>query len=156
MLGRHEPRVELRHLRYFVAIADAGTVAVAARRLHISQPTLSRQLRDLEGDLGLPLFARVGRRLVLTAEGRELLGRSRRLLGDADALRDRAKAMAGAAATVLRVGAPSLAQRFLPDVLRRHARRHPGVEVLLVTQGTTAPPGSSTGRPAAPRGRSVP
>jgi LysR family cyn operon transcriptional activator len=128
--------VELRHLRYFVAVADAGTVALAARQLHISQPTISRQVHDLEDDLGVRLFARAGRLLRLTAEGREILPRGRRLLADADALRDRAKRTAGAISTVLRVGASSLAGRFLPEVLGGHARRHPGVEVALVTQGT--------------------
>lgn len=128
--------MELRHLRYFVAIADAGTVVLAARHLNISQPTLSRQVRDLEDELGVRLFARVGRRLRLTAEGTDLLARSRRLLGDADALRGRARAMGGTVTTVLRVGAPSLARSFLGEVLRRHARQNPGVEVVLVTEST--------------------
>jgi DNA-binding transcriptional LysR family regulator len=136
MPERHESPVELRHLRYFVAIADAGTVTLAARHLNISQPTLSRQLHDLEEDLGVRLFARVGRRLQLTSEGTELLARTRRVLGDIEGLRARAKAMGGAAASVVRVGAPSLPRTFLAEMLRRHARRHPNVELALVSEGT--------------------
>src|SRR2546422_11132339 len=87
--------MELRHLRYFVPVADAGNVSRAAVQLNIPQPALSRQLRDLEGELGLPLFDRVGRRLHLTAEGENLLERTREILRSADALRQRASALAG-------------------------------------------------------------
>src|SRR5262245_56298792 len=54
--------MELRHLRYFIGVVDAGSMAVASRRLHVSQPTLSRQIRDLEREFGVRLFDRVGRR----------------------------------------------------------------------------------------------
>ena len=67
---RHLAAMDLRHLRYFVGIVDAGSMAMAGRRLHVSQPTLSRQIRDLERELGVRLFDRVGRRIVLTAGGR--------------------------------------------------------------------------------------
>src|SRR5262245_45781324 len=62
------------HLRIFWAIARAGSLRAAAEDLHLSQPTLSTQLRELEETLGHPLFTRTGRRLVLTAEGRVALG----------------------------------------------------------------------------------
>ena len=61
--------MELRHLRYFVAVADAGSVSLAARRLHGTQPALSRQIRDLEEELSVRLFDRIGRKIVLTRDG---------------------------------------------------------------------------------------
>jgi DNA-binding transcriptional LysR family regulator len=69
--------MELRHLRYFAAVADAGGVSRAGTRLNISQPALSRQVRDLETELGVSLFDRRGGRLVLTGEGEDLLTRAR-------------------------------------------------------------------------------
>src|SRR5436305_7738603 len=94
MLFRHK-QMELRHLRYFAAVADAGNVSRAARQLRVTQPALSRQIQDLELDLACRLFDRIGRRIVLTKDGDELLERTRRLLADADALRERARALAG-------------------------------------------------------------
>ena len=75
--------MELRHLRYFVAVADAGSVSRAAVQLRVTQPALSRQIRDLEAELELPLFDRVGRRLQLTAAGDSLLLRTREILREA-------------------------------------------------------------------------
>ena len=64
--------MELRHLRYFVSVAEAASVSKAALRVNICQPALSRQIRDLETELGVRLFDRVGRRIQLTAEGEDL------------------------------------------------------------------------------------
>src|SRR5215510_6894773 len=117
------PGMELRHLRYFVAVADAGTVSLAARRLHVSQPALSRQLRDLEDDLGTPLFDRIGRRLRLSRHGGELLSRCRRVLADVESVRERARALGGGDAGVLRVGAtPQFIEAALPGLLRRYRK----------------------------------
>lgn len=66
--------MDLRHARTFVTVAELGTVSKAALRLRIAQPALSRQIIQLEHDLGLQLFDRVGRRLLLTGEGEQLLG----------------------------------------------------------------------------------
>ncbi|MGI5127968.1 LysR substrate-binding domain-containing protein [Pseudonocardia sp. CA-107938] len=77
--------MELRLLSYVVAVADAGSVAGAAEVLHITQPTLSRQLRDLERRLGTRLFTREHRRTVVTPAGAALVARSRALLADAAA-----------------------------------------------------------------------
>ena len=65
--------MDLKHLRTFVAVAELGTVSKAALILRVAQPALSRQIIDLETDLGLTLFDRVGRRLLLTGEGQQLL-----------------------------------------------------------------------------------
>jgi DNA-binding transcriptional LysR family regulator len=128
--------MELRHLRYFAAVADAGSVSRAARQLHVTQPALSRQVQDLERDLGCRLFDRIGRRIVLTRDGDELVERARRLLAEAEALRERARALAGGEAGVLRVGAtPQLIEAALPEVLTRYGRTYPGIEVQLVEDG---------------------
>ena len=60
--------MELRHLRSFVAVADSGSISLAARRLNVTQPALSRQIQDLERDMGVRLFDRIGRRVILTGD----------------------------------------------------------------------------------------
>jgi len=131
--------MELRHLRYFTAVADAGSVSRAARRLYVTQPALSRQIQDLERDLACRLFDRLGRRIVLTRDGNELLERTRRLLADADALRERARALVGGEAGVLRIGAPpQFIEAALPEVLTRYASVYPGIEVELIEDGGSA------------------
>ena len=128
--------MELRHLRYFAAVADAGSVSDAARRLHLTQPALSRQIQDLERDFACRLFDRIGRRIVLTRDGAELLERARRLLADAEALQERAQALAGGEAGVLRIGAtPQFIEAALPQVLTRYAQIYPGIDVQLVEGG---------------------
>jgi len=125
--------MELRHLRYFVAVADARGVSRAARRLNISQPALSRQIRDLEVELGVTLFDRAHGRLVLTGEGEDLLVRGRQLLADAAALGERAAALRGGNQGIIRLGvAPLTLEALLPPFLVHHQRRHPGIEVHLV------------------------
>ena len=85
------PGMNLRHLRAFVSIADAGGFARGANRMNLSQPALSRQIHALEAELGVPLFDRIGRRVQLTSEGEDLLRRSRHLLTEADSLGERAR-----------------------------------------------------------------
>ncbi|QMU08810.1 LysR family transcriptional regulator [Levilactobacillus suantsaii] len=76
--------MELRVLRYFIALAQAKTVSGAARALHLSQPTLSRQLTDLETEVGTPLFTRGARQITLTAQGRYLLSRATTIIALVD------------------------------------------------------------------------
>ncbi|BBH67731.1 LysR family transcriptional regulator [Actinoplanes sp. OR16] len=100
--------MELRHLRYFVAIAEAGTVSAAATRLHVTQPSLSRQLRQLERSLGVDLFDLVGRRLLLSPAGRTLLPLARDVLERAGALRAAAVFYAQGRLDRLTIGAPTV------------------------------------------------
>lgn len=80
-----EPTMELRTVRYFVAVADAGSVNAAAHALHLTQPSLARQLHRLERRLALPLLELQGGRTVLTVIGHEFLPYARQLLAAADA-----------------------------------------------------------------------
>jgi DNA-binding transcriptional LysR family regulator len=128
--------MELRHLRSFVTIVDAGGFARAAARLNVSQPALSRQIQTLETSLDFRLFDRIGRRAQLTSEGEDLLRRSRRLLTEADSLGERARALKGGHTGVLRVGAtPQAIETLLAPFLTRYRRRHPGVEIHLIEDG---------------------
>src|SRR3954449_2102770 len=125
-----------RFLRTFVAIADNAGFARAAARLNLTQSAASRQIQALEDELGLRLFARIGRSVRLTREGEDLLVRSRQLLFDADALGQRASALKTGEVGVLRVGAtPQVIENLLADFLSRYRKRHPGVEVHLVEDG---------------------
>jgi LysR family cyn operon transcriptional activator len=128
--------MNLRHLRTFVAIADAGGVRRAATRINLSQPATSRQIHALEVELGVQLFDRIGRRVQLTSEGEDLLQRSRRLLRDAEAIGERARALKSGQTGVLRVGAtPQLIESMMVAFLARYQRRHPGVEIQLTEDG---------------------
>jgi LysR family transcriptional regulator, cyn operon transcriptional activator len=124
--------MELRHLRYFVTVADAGGFAQGAERLHITQPGLWRQIRDLESELGLRLFERVGRHVRLTADGDDLLNGGRDLLARIDAWVDRARALKSGRAGTLRVGATSMTvESVLAQFLTQWGRQHSEIEVRL-------------------------
>src|SRR5688572_29157031 len=97
--------MDLRHLRAFVAIVDAGGFGRAVSGLNVSQPALSRQIRALEDSLDVRLFDRLGRRVRLTSEGEDLLRRARQVLTEIDSLGERARALKRGHAGVLRVGA---------------------------------------------------
>ena len=82
--------MELRHLRYFIAVAEELNFSRAAQRLNVSQPPLSRQIRDLESELNVKLLERNRQEVKLTSVGRALLARARELMRDAEVLRTRA------------------------------------------------------------------
>ncbi|MEU8802686.1 LysR family transcriptional regulator [Spirillospora sp. NPDC048819] len=99
--------MELRVLRYFLAVVDAGSVTKAAAEVHVAQPSLSRQLRGLETSLGMTLFDRTGKRMRLTAAGLRFLPIARDLVTRADTARAAAAAIAGGQVTRLTVAAPA-------------------------------------------------
>lgn len=125
--------MDLREVRTFVAVAELGTVSRAAEHLHITQPALSRQIANLESELGLKLFDRAGRRLLLTSEGAQMLGECRGLLNYSRAIREHADGLKRGDAGMLRVSAsPHLIEGLFPDFLRHYAKRYPNVQVRLV------------------------
>jgi DNA-binding transcriptional LysR family regulator len=99
--------IDLRLLRYFVATADAGSATRAAAELHVTQPVLSRQLRQLEHQLGLRLFERDGRRLRLTTAAEELLTEARALLSQAEHVERAAESLASGRLSALHLAAPT-------------------------------------------------
>jgi LysR family transcriptional regulator, cyn operon transcriptional activator len=129
--------MKLSHLRTFVAIADNSGFARAAGRLNMTQSAASRQISALESELGVSLFDRDGRQVKLTSEGDDLLRRSRRLLADAHALGERARALKGGQVGTLSVSAtPQTIENLLASFLGPYRRRHPGIEVQLLESGS--------------------
>jgi DNA-binding transcriptional LysR family regulator len=126
-------RMDLKQVRTFVTVAELGTVSRAAVRLHVTQPALSRQIADLEGELGLKLFDRVGRRLFLSGAGDQLLESCRSLLGHASAIGERAQLLRDGDSGVLRVAAsPVQMEAVFSTFLSQFAKRYPNVQVRLV------------------------
>ncbi len=124
--------MDLRRLRAFVAVAELGTVSKAALRLRITQPALSRQIMGLQQELRLRLFDRVGRGLVLTAEGEQFLGDCRGVIGHADSLGERVELLRRGDSGVLKVAAsPQMIESVLSTFLPRYAERFPNVQVKL-------------------------
>src|SRR5215470_14224407 len=125
--------MDLRHVRTFVSVAELGTVSKAALRLRIAQPALSRHIADLEQELGLKLFDRVGRRLLLTGEGEQLLSDCRGLLNYVAAVGERAQLLRRGDTGVLKVaGSPQIIESIFSNFLHRYAARYPNVQVKLI------------------------
>ena len=124
--------MELRHLRYFVAVGETLNFGRAALALHIAQPPLSRAIRALEGELGTTLFVRGTRGVTLTRAGAALLPEARRLLRDAEAFRQNARQYAAGEAGTLAIGFVSTAAyNVLPRLVPAFRARRPGVRLLL-------------------------
>jgi LysR family transcriptional regulator, benzoate and cis,cis-muconate-responsive activator of ben and cat genes len=124
--------VELRHLRYFVAVAEMENVSRAALKLHVSQPALSRQIRDLEDEIGFCLLERTAKSVRLTDAGRAFLDDARELLQQADDAVKKARAIASEEPTELHVGySPTPFAEILPKTLRAFQRAMPNVHVRL-------------------------
>lgn len=122
--------MELRHLRYFVAIAELGSFTRAAQALSIAQPPLSKQMRDFEAEIGTPLLVRHVRGITLTAAGEQVLEDARDILARADRLRRHAAA--SREASLLGIGfIPSVSDFLLPRVLPELRRTFPQLAVEL-------------------------
>src|SRR3989475_2428311 len=124
--------MELRHLRYFIGVAEEENVSRAALKLHVSQPALSRQIRDLEEELGFLLLERSAKAVRLTEAGRAFLTEARAVLQRAEDAVKVARAIATGAHDELHIGyAPSLTARILPATLRAFQAELPNVRVRL-------------------------
>ena len=125
--------MELRHLRYFVAVAEEGSLTNAAeRRLHTAQPSLSRQIRDLELEVGVKLLERGARGIALTAAGRVFLDHARLALLQVEAAGDAARRAAQPAKPTFVLGF-LIGQEvaWLPEALRILREEEPGLEITL-------------------------
>jgi DNA-binding transcriptional LysR family regulator len=125
--------IELRHLRYFLAVAEELNFSRAAERLHIAQPALSAQIRALEGQLGCELFSRTTRKVELTANGKMLLVDAREILRRTDETIAKLQALARGERGALRIGhAAHGAGEIGTEILRRFAEDFASVETELV------------------------
>jgi len=124
--------MELRHLRYFVALAQELSFTRAAERLHVSQPPLSQQIRSLEEELGTQLFARTSRRVELTAAGEVFLGHAGAILERVEQAASQARAIGAGTSGHLEIGlSGSLLLGPLPRLIASYRRTFPGVAVAL-------------------------
>src|SRR5215475_3496486 len=124
--------MDLRHFRTFVTVAEQGTVSKASARLRTAQPALSRQIMELEGELGLKLFDRVRRRLVLTSEGEQLLGDCRTVLGAVSSFSERAQRLRRADTGILKVAVtPQTLEGVFSTFLHDYSKRRPNVQIKL-------------------------
>ena len=131
--------MNLRDLRYLVALADLRHFGRAAEACHVSQPTLSTQLKKLEDELGVQLVERAPRKVMLTPVGSDIVVRARRVLADVEQMRETARRTADPEAGSVRLGLfPTLAPYLLPHVVPKIRSRFPRLELLLVEEKTEA------------------
>lgn len=130
--------MEIRQLRAFTAIAEMRTFTAAAQRVHVTQAAISMQIRQLEMEVGIPLFIRTPRRVVLTEAGEKLLERAQLILREHDAALAEIAELAGAEHGRLRIGSSSamVSADRLPHILGEMRRNHPHVDIS-VTSGTS-------------------
>jgi len=132
--------MELRHLRYFLAVAEELHFHRAAARLHISQPPLSQQIRALERELGVTLLERNRRRVTLTAAGESFRDDARSVLAAVERASERARDVARGSLGSLSIGfvGSAMFSPTLPDILREFRAGHPDVELVLRELPTVA------------------
>lgn len=129
--------MNLRDLQYLVAVANHLHFGKAARALHVSQPTLSMQLKKLEDALGVQLFERTNKQVMLTSAGAEITARAKRVLGEAEQLVLTAKAARDPGVGQLRLGIfPTLAPYLLPGLMPRLGEQFPRLSLQLVEERT--------------------
>jgi len=128
--------MELRHLRYFVAVAEAGSLTVAAeQRLHTSQPSLSRQIRDLEDEVGAQLLTRRARGIELTPAGRAFLEHARTVLSQVEAATEAARRVAHPAKPCFSMGfLTGHESTWMPEALRILRDELPNIDVMISSQ----------------------
>jgi DNA-binding transcriptional LysR family regulator len=129
--------MDLKQLRYFKTVVEAGGFSAASRELHIAQPALSISVRKLEQELELTLLHRGERRISPTVEGEVLLGHARRLLQLADSAELEMQELRGLTKGEVRIGIPSmLGSYFFPPILMGFKHRHPHLRLSVYEQGT--------------------
>ena len=132
------PRATWVQLRSFEAVARLGGVGRAAKALHLAQPTVSTQLKELNAAVGVPLFEPLGRGLSLTQHGELLLQTVHELFAVWQRFEDQSAEMQGLERGRLRIAAVTTTEYFLPDLLGPFARAHPGIEIELTVQNRDA------------------
>ncbi|GAA3420885.1 LysR family transcriptional regulator [Streptosporangium vulgare] len=129
--------MQLQQLAYFVAVAEARHFTQAAEGMRVAQPSLSKQIKALEAELGAPLFSRARGNVTLTPAGEALLPLARRMLADAETARSEVGELAGLRRGRVRLGAtPSLCAGLLADALARFHHAYPGIELFVEEGGS--------------------
>ena len=123
-------------LRHFVVLAELGAFVQASKALYLTQPALTRSIQALEDELGGRLFDRLGRRIALTPFGQEVLQRARRLVADAEALKQTGKGLHAGLTGTLRIGLSSGPGALLSTPLMLHMAEHPKLQ-LQISRGNT-------------------
>ena len=150
--------MELRHLRYFVALAEYLSFTRAAARVHVTQSTLSHQIRQLEEEVGQPLFDRIGKKVVTTEAGELFLGFALRALKEVDQGIAMLKPGSDGLTGQVRVGATHTFNiALIPECVALFLARHPTVRLprrsrpLAPRRSAVCPPAKAAARPARPR-----
>ena len=127
--------MKLSQLKGFIAVCECGSVTSAAESLHISQPSLSVMIQEMEAEFGIPLFSRGKRRLILTEEGREFLRSATEIVNSAGKLEDRMKWLSRNTKNI-RLGAPSMASVFLyPKLISAFNEKYPSIRIEMSETG---------------------
>lgn len=127
-----KPAIELRHLRYFLAVAETSNFTRAAERLHVSQPSISQQIKDLEEELGASLFDRLGKRVRLTQAGEAFRVHAEVVLKKLDEAFNSIEQIEGLLAGHLEVGTyPAVNVPWVPRVIEKFATEYPGVSIAV-------------------------
>jgi len=127
--------MELRHLRYFVAVAEAGSLTVAAARKHTSQPSLSRQIRDLEDEIGVQLLTRRARGIELTPAGRAFLEHARSVLSQVEAATESARRVAHPVKPCFSIGFLTGHElTWMPEAIKILRDELPNIDVMISSQ----------------------
>ena len=137
--------MELRQLRYFVAVAEEMNFTRAANRLNMTQPPLSRQIQQIEDDVGLPLFVRGARPLKLTEAGRIFYAQAKRLIGESDEIVPLTRKLAQLSERIVVGFVPSTIYGALPEVIRAFREAAPKIEVALIEMFTIEQMGALKG-----------
>ena len=129
--------MNIRDLQYLVAVAELQHFGRAAERCHVSQPTLSMQIRKLEDYLGVPLFERAGRKVLVSSAGEQIVERARALIRDYEELQSVARRLRDPAAGQYRLGVfPTLAPYFLPRIVPAIHAELPRLRLILLEEKT--------------------
>ena len=120
-----------RQLQLFLALAETGGVSAAARACHVTQPTVSMQLKDLAESIGLPLYTQLGKRLQLTDAGEALLGAAQSMSDEWAAFEQKVHGLKGLTQGRLRVAVVSTAKYFVPAMLGTFCTRYPDIDIAL-------------------------
>lgn len=138
--GKMNPKLEVRHLKLLVTVAEEGSVTEAGKRLHLTQSALSHQLRDAEERLGTALFMRLGRKMVLTAAGERLIACARRVLEELSSAEMQVERLNGGAVGEIRLSTECYTcYHWLPPVLKKFHGKFSKVEVNIVASATSDP-----------------